>query len=172
MPPVIIENPILNSPFDEPTKHFRFDDENNITADVAEGRRESSYFMPIAAPKKKGKQSLFDDDFADEKKEESARQQDPREGQGVAESRLARNHTRYARAAPALDRPAARRAAPALDRPAARAALVLLPNRSAGNAHLRHSDGLHPRHARCVSRASASGRDLAESVQCGQFFRW
>lgn len=26
MPPVVIENPILNSPFDEPTRHFRFGD--------------------------------------------------------------------------------------------------------------------------------------------------
>lgn len=71
MPPVVIENPILNSPFEEPAKHFRFDEENNITADVVEGRRSSSYFMPIAAPKKKGKQTLFDNEFADEKKEET-----------------------------------------------------------------------------------------------------
>ena len=27
MPPVVTENPILNSPFAEPTRHFRFDDE-------------------------------------------------------------------------------------------------------------------------------------------------
>jgi type III restriction enzyme len=24
---IVIENPILNSPFDEPTRHFRFDDD-------------------------------------------------------------------------------------------------------------------------------------------------
>jgi type III restriction enzyme len=49
---VVIENPILNSPFDEPTRHFRFDDDG-ITDQVADGRRTSSYFVPIARPKKK-----------------------------------------------------------------------------------------------------------------------
>jgi hypothetical protein len=29
---VVIENPIINSPFDEPNRHFRFDDEGGITA--------------------------------------------------------------------------------------------------------------------------------------------
>lgn len=65
MPPVVIENPILNSPFAEPTRHFRFDDANTITADIAPGRRPSSYFLPIAAPKKKAK-GLFDSLLADE----------------------------------------------------------------------------------------------------------
>ena len=54
MPPVIIENPILNSPFQEPTRHFRFSDEG-ITNEIVEARRVSSYFIPIAKPKKKGK---------------------------------------------------------------------------------------------------------------------
>lgn len=70
MPPVVIENPILNSPFAEPTQHFRFDDANNITADIATGRRPSSYFLPIAAPKKKVK-GLFDSLISDEKREET-----------------------------------------------------------------------------------------------------
>ena len=49
---VVIENPVLNSPFDEPTRHFKFDDEG-ITDEVANERRVSSYFIPIAPPKKK-----------------------------------------------------------------------------------------------------------------------
>ena len=49
---VVIENPIINSPFDEPTRHFRFTDEG-ITDEIDEGRRISSYFVPIARPKKK-----------------------------------------------------------------------------------------------------------------------
>ena len=53
MSQVVIENPILNSPFDEPTRHFRFDDEG-ITNEIVDGRRTSSYFVPIAKPKKKG----------------------------------------------------------------------------------------------------------------------
>ncbi|HWB11125.1 MAG TPA: DEAD/DEAH box helicase family protein [Pirellulales bacterium] len=50
----VIENPILNSPFEEPRRHFRFD-EHGITSQVVEERRPSSYFVPIAQPKKKGK---------------------------------------------------------------------------------------------------------------------
>lgn len=50
---VVIENPILNSPHREPSRHFRFDDDG-ITDEVVEGRRRSEYFMPIPAAKKKG----------------------------------------------------------------------------------------------------------------------
>ncbi len=57
MTQVVIENPILNSPFGEPTRHFKFTDEG-ISNDVAEGRRTSSYFVPIAKPKKKGAKQL------------------------------------------------------------------------------------------------------------------
>jgi len=54
MPDVVIENPILNSPFGEPARHFRFSDEG-ITNEILEARRVSSYFIPIARPKKKSK---------------------------------------------------------------------------------------------------------------------
>jgi type III restriction enzyme len=56
---VVIENPILNCPFEEPLRHFLFD-EDGITDKIADTRRPSSYFIPIAAPKKKGKQLSFD----------------------------------------------------------------------------------------------------------------
>src|SRR5262245_44814201 len=69
MPPVVIENPILNSPYREPTRHFRFDANNQITDIIDPGRRGSSYFLPIAAPKKKGAPGLFD--ALEEKKAES-----------------------------------------------------------------------------------------------------
>ena len=48
----VIENPILNSPYREPTRHFEFDDDG-ITSTIVEGRRESSFFIPIAQPRKK-----------------------------------------------------------------------------------------------------------------------
>jgi len=48
---VVIENPILNSPFEEPTRHFKFSDEG-ITDEIVNERRVSSYFIPIAPPKK------------------------------------------------------------------------------------------------------------------------
>ena len=59
---VVIENPILNSPYDEPTRHFRFDDDG-ITGEVVEGRRPSSYFMPIPRPARSGGQQQFDTEW-------------------------------------------------------------------------------------------------------------
>jgi len=69
---VIIENPILNSPFKEPKRHFRFSDEG-ITNEIAETRRVSSYFIPIAKPKKKGKatQLAFDTEWTKDRIEEN-----------------------------------------------------------------------------------------------------
>src|SRR5438128_12073774 len=57
MSQVVIENPIINSPFDEPTRHFRFTDEG-ITNEIVDGRRTSAYFVPIAQPKTKGTKQL------------------------------------------------------------------------------------------------------------------
>jgi type III restriction enzyme len=53
VPLVVIDNPILNTPFAEPTRHFRFDDDG-ITSEIADGRRRSTYFIPIAKPKTRG----------------------------------------------------------------------------------------------------------------------
>ena len=71
MSQVVIENPIINSPFEEPTRHFKFDDEG-ITNVVVEGRRISSYFVPIAKSKKKGdKQLQFDTEWTRDRIEEN-----------------------------------------------------------------------------------------------------
>jgi type III restriction enzyme len=60
-----------NSPFDEPVRHFRFTDEG-ITDEIVEGRRTSSYFVPLAKPKKKGtKQLLFDTEWTEDRLEEN-----------------------------------------------------------------------------------------------------
>ena len=68
---VVIENPIINSPFDEPARHFRFTEEG-ITDEIVEGRRTSSYFVPIARPKKKGsKQLQFDTEWTQDRIEEN-----------------------------------------------------------------------------------------------------
>lgn len=58
----IIENPVINSPFSEPSKYFRFDDEG-ITSEIVEGRRPSSYFLPIAQPRKRDKQTKFETEW-------------------------------------------------------------------------------------------------------------
>jgi type III restriction enzyme len=73
MSQVVIENPIINSPFDEPTRHFRFADEG-ITNEVVDGRRISSYFVPIARPKKKrgaAQQAQFDTEWTQDRIEEN-----------------------------------------------------------------------------------------------------
>jgi type III restriction enzyme len=57
MPQVVIENPILNSPYLEPARHFRFTDKG-ITNEIVQGRRVSSYFVPIPRPKKKNPRQL------------------------------------------------------------------------------------------------------------------
>lgn len=63
METVVIENPILNGPYREPTRHFRFSDEG-ITNEVVERRRVSAYFVPIAPPKGKGPSQLqFDTEW-------------------------------------------------------------------------------------------------------------
>jgi type III restriction enzyme len=51
---VVIENPIINSPFEEPTHHFKFD-KDGITDQTVDARRVSQYFIPIAQPRKKTK---------------------------------------------------------------------------------------------------------------------
>jgi type III restriction enzyme len=67
----VIENPVINSPFVEPQRHFRFSDEG-ITNEIVQSRRVSSYFIPIAAPKKKGKKQLyFDTEWTKDRIEEN-----------------------------------------------------------------------------------------------------
>lgn len=70
MSQVIIQNPVINSPFEEPMRHFRFT-EQGITDEVVEGRRISFYFIPIAKPKKKGKQLSFETEWIEGRIEEN-----------------------------------------------------------------------------------------------------
>jgi type III restriction enzyme len=70
MKTVVIENPIVNSPFAEPRRHFKFDDEG-ITDQLDERRRPSSYFVPIAQPKKKGKQLSFETQWTQDRAKEN-----------------------------------------------------------------------------------------------------
>ncbi len=71
MPDVVIDNPIINSPFEEPARHFRFTDDG-ITDQVDAGRRESAYFVPIPLAKKKNPQQLaFDTEWTANRLEEN-----------------------------------------------------------------------------------------------------
>ena len=62
-----IENPVINGPFDEPTRHFRFDDDG-ITDEIVGERRPSGYFVPVPAARNRAEAAeqatldLFDDD--------------------------------------------------------------------------------------------------------------
>jgi type III restriction enzyme len=44
---VVIENPINNSPFDEPNRHFLFTDKG-ITNEIVDGRPIGLYFAEVA----------------------------------------------------------------------------------------------------------------------------
>src|SRR3954466_2786566 len=69
MAQIIIQNPIINRPFAEPTRHFRFDDDG-ITNEIIDSRRESEYFVPIARPKKRGQSQLrLDAEWTEERRE-------------------------------------------------------------------------------------------------------
>ena len=46
-----IENPVINSPFVEPTRHFRVED-GQVTGEIEPRRRPSEFFVPVAKPKK------------------------------------------------------------------------------------------------------------------------
>ncbi len=66
MPDVVIENPVLNSPYDEPRRHFVFSDDG-ITGEIADSRRISSYFIPIPPPKRRGGQEVLPGDWLGER---------------------------------------------------------------------------------------------------------
>lgn len=70
MADAVIENPILNSPFDEPTRHWKFE-RDGITNEVVEGRRVSSYFMPIPKSKRGGDQMQFETEWTSDRIEEN-----------------------------------------------------------------------------------------------------
>jgi len=71
MKQVVIENPILNSPFEEPRRHFKFT-EDGITDEIVETRRVSQYFIPIPRPKKKSpKQLSFETQWTADRIEEN-----------------------------------------------------------------------------------------------------
>jgi len=89
----LIENPILNSPFREPTRHFKFDDEG-ITNEILNGRRPSSHFVPIARAKKRGKQLQFETEWTRDRIEPNPVVDRIRERRRVADRRIRRRHGR------------------------------------------------------------------------------
>ncbi|WP_329176821.1 BPTD_3080 family restriction endonuclease [Streptomyces sp. NBC_01477] len=60
-----IEQPIINSPFHEPTKHWQLDERGQPSGEQAEGRRRSETWMPVPRARKGRKvaQGVFQDDL-------------------------------------------------------------------------------------------------------------
>jgi len=69
---LVIENPVLNSAFEEPGRHWKFG-EDGITDEIVEQRRISSYFVPIPKPRKRGKekQLSLDNEWTQDRVEEN-----------------------------------------------------------------------------------------------------
>jgi type III restriction enzyme len=69
---VVIENPVLNSPYGEPIRHWKFTDEG-ITDEIVEGRRISSYFVPVPQPRRRGKdkQLVLDTEWTKDREKEN-----------------------------------------------------------------------------------------------------
>jgi type III restriction enzyme len=70
MPDAVIDNPILNSPFAEPSRHWKFE-RDGITNEIVDGRRVSSYFMPIPKSKRGGGQLQFETEWTSDRIEEN-----------------------------------------------------------------------------------------------------
>jgi type III restriction enzyme len=58
--PAAIDNPIINSPFREPSRHFKTGSDGEITGEIAETRRSSEFFVPVAPPRKRSGQLTID----------------------------------------------------------------------------------------------------------------
>jgi type III restriction enzyme len=54
------DNPILNSPFEPPRRHWQIDESGAFTQTIVEQRRRSEHLVPIAATKKLPRQELLD----------------------------------------------------------------------------------------------------------------
>ena len=71
------ERPILNSPYERPSRHWRLDAEGQPTDMIVEGRREVSFLAPIPKPRKRGRgQGAMVFDAAAERLSDGNRQYD------------------------------------------------------------------------------------------------
>ena len=68
-----LANPVINSPYDEPLRHFAFDESGRPTGEITEMRRRSEFFVPVPKPKKgkgrKAAETQLAFDFIEEKVE-------------------------------------------------------------------------------------------------------
>jgi type III restriction enzyme len=55
-----IDNPIINSPYVEPARHFLTSADGTVTGEIGTRRRPSEFFVPVAPPKKRSGQLTLD----------------------------------------------------------------------------------------------------------------
>ena len=58
MPVAFVDNPVLNSPYRAPTRHFHLNEDGTPTGVIDEGRRRSEHLVPIPAPRRRGPQQV------------------------------------------------------------------------------------------------------------------
>lgn len=59
MPNPFFERPILNSPYEYPSRHWELDETGQPTQQIIESRRRVSFITPIPKPKKQGGQKQY-----------------------------------------------------------------------------------------------------------------
>ena len=112
-----IDNPILNSPYEQPDRHYEVGP-NGPTGEIKDGRRPSESFIPIAVAKKgkKGEpvQETIDFDVTGERRERNTLINDIRRDveKWRRDGQLRRRHADHPQAAPALGRPGPREPRP------------------------------------------------------------
>ena len=52
MEDIFFSKPILNSPYEEPLKHWELDDDGQPTREILVGRRPADFITPIPKPRK------------------------------------------------------------------------------------------------------------------------
>ena len=68
-----MKNPIINSPYLEPTRHFK-SDERGISDEIVELRRPSSFYIPVPRTRKRDRQldmNLADGAYSEEMQQEN-----------------------------------------------------------------------------------------------------
>ncbi|MDR6852688.1 hypothetical protein J2Y54_002208 [Sphingomonas sp. BE123] len=66
-----LDNPILNSPYRVPTRHWVLDDSGKPTGECVAERRRSEYIVAVATPKRKRggqEEMIFDEDARSEQR--------------------------------------------------------------------------------------------------------
>lgn len=66
MPNLFFERPIINSPYNYPTKHWELDKEGQPTQKILESRRKAEFITPIPKARKRKKKSQGELDFGDD----------------------------------------------------------------------------------------------------------